>query len=470
MNAGAMQYVENRTYDELEIGDSAELSRVLRKEDIELFAVMSGDVNPAHLDEEFAENDVFHKVIAHGMWGGALISAVLGVELPGPGTIYVAQSLAFRRPVGLGDAVIVRVTVAEKRPKGRVVLDCLCVNARGETVIDGQAEVIAPELKVRRPRAVLPEVHLHERGARYRRLFDAASRFDPVRTAVVHPCDALSLRGAMEAARKTLIVPLLVGPEARIRAVAAAESIELADAKIVDTPHSHASAEAAVALARKGHVGALMKGALHTDELMAAVVDKEAGLRTERRISHVYVLDVPHHPHPLFVTDAAINIEPTLDVKRDIVQNAIALAHALGIAVPKVAILSAVETVTPAMRSTLDAAALCKMADRGQITGGLVDGPLAFDNAVSPEAARAKGIVSPVAGQADILVVPDLVSGNMIAKQLIHLAGADSAGLALGARVPIILTSRSDGVLSRIASAALANLFAAHMAGGVALG
>lgn len=456
----SMQYIENKTFDEIAVGDSAEIVRTLKREDIELFAVMSGDVNPAHVDAEFAKSDLFHKVIAHGMWGGALISAVLGTELPGPGTIYLNQSLSFRRPVGLGDTVTVRVTVREKKPeKKRLVLDCQCVNQAGETVIEGEAEVIAPTDKVRRPRTLLPEVHLHERGARYRTLIEATRDLAPVRTAIVHPCDVLSLSGALEAADQGLIVPVLVGPRQRIAATAAEAGRDLGDAEIVDAPHSHAAAQAAVALAREAKVEALMKGKLHTDELMSAVVDREHGIRSERRVSHVYALDVPHYPKPLFVTDAAINIYPSLDDKRDIVQNAIDLAHALGLAMPKVALLSAVETVSPKIASTVEAAALCKMADRGQIEGGLIDGPLAFDNAISKAAAKTKGIVSPVAGDADILVAPDLEAGNMMAKQLIYLAGAEAAGVVLGARVPIMLTSRSDDMLCRLASAALVQLF-----------
>jgi phosphotransacetylase len=254
-------------------------------------------------------------------------------------------------------------------------------------------------------------------------------------------------------------VPVLVGPEARIRRAAAAAGRDLAGVEIVDAPHSHAAAERAVALAREGKVAALMKGALHTDELMEAVVAKEGGLRTERRMSHVFAFDVPNYPKPLFITDAAINIDPDLETKRDIVQNAIDLVRALGVTQPRVAILSAVETVSPKLASTIDAAALCKMAERGQIRGGVLDGPLGFDNAISSEAAAAKGIVSRVAGQADILVVPDLEAGNMLAKQLTYLADADAAGIVLGARVPIMLTSRADGALARLASCAVVQLF-----------
>jgi phosphate acetyltransferase len=455
-----MQYIENRTYDELRIGDSAELTRTLRKDDIDLFAVLSGDVNPAHVDEDFAKSDAFHKVIAHGMWGGALISAVLGTELPGPGTIYLDQALHFRKPVGLGDTVTVRVTVREKHAEGsKVTLDCVCLNQAGEVVLEGEARVQAPIAKIKRARALLPEVHIHEHGARYRQLIDATRKLPRLRMAVVHPCDELSLSGALEAMGQGLIEPVLVGPIAKVRAAAAKLGRAIDAIEIVDVPHSHAAAARAVELARSLNVHALMKGALHTDELMAAVVDAATGLRTERRMSHVFALDVPTYPKPLLLTDAAINIDPDLLDKRDIVQNAIDLAHALAIAEPKVAVLSAVETVYPKIRSTVEAAALCKMVDRGQITGGIVDGPLAFDNAVSRASARTKHIVSPVAGDADVLVVPDLESGNMLVKQLIYLGGAEAAGIVLGARVPIVLTSRSDGVLSRLASCALAVLF-----------
>ena len=455
-----MQYIENKTFAELKIGDSAELTRKLRTEDIELFAVMSGDVNPAHVDEDFARSDMFHKVIAHGMWGGALISAVLGTELPGPGTIYLNQNLSFRRAVGLGDTVTVRVTVVEKSAEhNHVTLDCLCTNQSGETVIEGQALVVAPTEKVRRPRVVLPDVHLHARGARFDDLITATAPLPRVATAVVHPCDALSLEGALEAGVRGMIVPILVGPRVKIEAAAAEAKRDLSGIEIVDVPHSHAAAEEAVALARAGRVQMLMKGKIHTDELLEPVVEKDSGLRTERRLSHVFAMDVPTYGKPLLISDAAINIFPDLGTKRDIVQNAIDLAAALGITPPKVALLSAVETVTPRIPSTLDAAALCKMADRGQITGAVLDGPLAFDNAISRSAAETKGIQSDVAGDADILIVPDMEAGNMIAKQLIYLAGADAAGIVLGARVPIVLTSRADGVMSRLASTAIAQLF-----------
>ena len=292
------------------------------------------------------------------------------------------------------------------------------------------------------------------------RLLNQVHGMAPMRTAVVHPCDALSLAGALDARDAGVIAPVLVAPKAKLEHLAQASALDLSGCKIVDAPHSHAAAAAAAQLAGKGEVQALMKGSLHTDEYLAAVLAPEVGLRTERRLSHCYVMQTPSYPRPFLITDAAINIAPTLVDKADIIRNAIALAQVLGVALPKVAILAAVETVNPRMPATLDAAALCKMADRGQITGGVLDGPLAFDNAVSPEAAQVKGITSPVAGQADVLVVPDLESGNMLAKQLEYLGGAESAGIVMGARVPLVLTSRSDSRTTRLASCAIARLLA----------
>jgi phosphate acetyltransferase len=306
--------------------------------------------------------------------------------------------------------------------------------------------------------AYAPGGHRHEK---YERLVEEARQRPAVTTAIAHPCDQVSLESAVEAARLGLIVPTLVGPVARIRDVASRAAIDISGLEIVDAAHSNDSAEKAVARVRSGQAEALMKGSLHTDELMAAVVARETGIRTARRISHCFIMDVPGHPTALIITDAAVNIAPNLKVKVDIVQNAIDLAHAMGVTEVLVAILSAMETVNPDVPSTLEAAALCKMAERGQITGAVLDGPLALDNAISPEAAAVKGIASKVAGRANILVVPDLEAGNMLAKSLSFLAGADAAGIVLGARVPIILTSRADVQLTRLASCAVAVLVAA---------
>jgi len=295
---------------------------------------------------------------------------------------------------------------------------------------------------------------------KYQRLIDACKAMPPTPTAVAHPCDASSLEGAIEAGKLGLLVPILVGPRARIQEVAAKAGIDISGVEIVDTPHSEASAAMAVQLVREGRAEALMKGSLHTDELMAAVVKRDTGLRTSRRVSHCFVMDVPGHADALIITDAAVNIAPTLEDKVHILQNAIDLAHAMGIKEVRVAILSAMETVNPKVPSTIEAAALCKMVDRGQITGALVDGPLALDNAINLDAAKIKKIDSPVAGRANVLLVPDLEAGNMLAKSLSFLAGADAAGIVLGAKVPVILTSRADSVLTRLASCAVAAMVA----------
>ena len=297
--------------------------------------------------------------------------------------------------------------------------------------------------------------------SKYERLVEVARKLPRVVTAIAHPCDEVSLESAVEAARLGIITPILCGPQAKIHAAAEKAGLDIAPFELIDTEHSHAAAAAAVEQVRCGRAEALMKGSLHTDELMGAVVSRATGIRTARRISHCFVMDVPHHPQALIISDAAVNIAPDLEAKVDIVQNAIDLAHALGVDEVRVAILSAMETVNPKVPSTIEAAALCKMADRGQITGGLLDGPLALDNAISLDAAAIKHIVSPVAGRANVLIVPDLEAGNMLAKSLSFLASADAAGIVLGARVPIILTSRADSLLTRLASCAVAVLVAA---------
>ncbi|AYG61624.1 phosphate acetyltransferase [Rhizobium jaguaris] len=309
----------------------------------------------------------------------------------------------------------------------------------------------------------MPELENVEEAGRhekYERLIARAKQAPAMTTAVAHPCDETSLRGAVEAAEVGLMRPILVGPAEKVRAVAKEYDLDISPFELVDAPHSDAAAAKAVEIIREGRADLLMKGSLHTDELMRAVTSSATGLRTARRISHVFVMDVPHHPETLFITDAAINIAPDLDAKRDIIQNAIDLFTQVGLGTPRVAILSAVETVTSKIPSTIEAAALCKMSERGQITGGILDGPLAFDNAIDPEAARIKGIQSPVAGRAQILVVPNLEAGNMLAKNLTFLARADAAGIVLGARVPIILTSRADSVRARLASCAVGVLLA----------
>ena len=449
-----MQFIENRPYGALNPGDRADVTRLLDAQDFVLFSAMSGDMAPAGL-EDAAEG----AVIPQGGWAGVLVANIISRELPGSGSLIVEQSLRFDGPAHVGDVLTLSVTVREKQPDNRVLLDCEARDQGGAQVFSGEVLVIAPGESIRRPRVLTPDIHLQPRGQGHDRVMEAARGLPAIRTVVVHPVDEASLSGALDAARAGMIVPILVGPQAKIAAAAEACHADLSGVEIVDVPHSHAAAARAVELVREGRGDAIMKGALHTDELMGAVMKTDIGLRTERRVSHVFALDVPTYHKALLVTDAAINIYPTLDDKRDIVQYAIDLAQALGVDRPKVAILSAVETVYPKIASTVEAAALCKMADRGQIRGGILDGPLAFDNAISRAAAEAKHIVSPVAGDVDILVAPDLEAGNMIAKQLIYLAGAEAAGLALGARAPIMLTSRSDGARARVVSCALAQLY-----------
>lgn len=452
--------VENVTYDEIVVGRSASLSRVLDHKDIELFARVSGDTNPAHLDAGYAAETIFKTVIGHGMWSASIVSAVLGTCLPGPGTIYLAQDLKFRRPVRPGDRITATVTAKEKRDdKKIVVFGCEVANQAGEVVLSGDATVIAPSRKIIRPRIHLNELRVIDHAG-HEALLAKCQGLDPIRAAVVYPTDEVSLRGAVEAADAGLIVPVLVGPEAVIRAVAERHGLDLSAATIVQAADEAAAAAASVALVRDGQAEALMKGNLHSDILLGEVVRRDSGLRTGRKVSHVFVMHVPGRLSPLLVTDAAVLMYPTLDEKVDIAQNAIDLAHVLGIDVPRVAVLSAVETVSARIPSTLDAASLTVMATRGQIRGAIVDGPLAFDNAVDPEAARIKGIRSEVAGRADILLVPNFEAGNMVAKELSKIAQADGAGIVMGARCPIVLTSRSDDERTRVASCAVAVLVA----------
>jgi phosphotransacetylase/acyl dehydratase len=459
---GHMEYIENRTFDEISQGDSATLVRTLTEQDIKLFAVMSGDINPAHVDPDYAMTSRFREVIGHGMWSGALISTVLGTQFPGPGTIYLGQELRFRRPVKVGDTVTVKVTVKEKGEKGHVLLDTACVNQDGEMVVTGSADVIAPKEKVRRPRVELPDVRFDDRDLRFHDLMARvkARQLGPTRTAIVHPADAESLAGIAAAARDGLITPVLVGPKNLIEDLAQAAGIDAAAFEIVPAASPAQAVAEAIRLAREGKVGAIMKGGVSTEELIVRAISASHGLRTGRRMSHVYAMDVPTYPKPLFITDAMINIAPGLTEKREICQNAIDLVRGLGIPAPKVALLAAVETINPKMQATIDAATLCKMSERGQIVGGILDGPFTFDNAVSLKAAESIGLRSAVAGQADILVVPDLEAGNMIAKQLAYLADALAAGVVLGARVPIALTGPGDDARSWTASAALVQLVA----------
>jgi phosphate butyryltransferase len=452
--------LKNVTYDEIRVGDEASVIRTVTADDLSLFAVVSGNVNPRHVDEVYAREQGDGRLVAPAMLGGAAVSAVLGNRLPGPGTIYRRQDLRFERPLYVGDQLKVYLRVTDKRAHQVVELDCVGMNQSGERIFFGTAEVVAPAQRVELSATVLPDVQLI-RHAKFRELVERCRPLEPVRTAVVHPCDASALRAVAEAAAGGLIAPVLVGPRCRILAAAQEAGVDCSGFELVETVHSHEAAAAAVELVKRGAAEMLMKGSLHTDELMAAVVARDAGLRTARRISHCFVMDLPTYDDLLIVTDAAINIEPTLEDKVDIVQNAIDLATVLGMAPVRVAVLSAVETINARMPSTLEAAALCKMADRGQIQGAALDGPLALDNAISLQAASAKKIESAVAGRANVLLVPDLNAGNMLAKSLSFLADADAAGVVLGARVPIVLTSRADSVEAKQTSCAVGVLVAA---------
>jgi phosphate acetyltransferase len=450
----------NVTFDEIEPGVSADLTRTLSQTDIDVLALVSGDVDPFHIGANGAADSRRDANTIEAAGAEALVAAVLGLKLPGPGMTILHEDLQYNGRVSVGDKLTAKVTARQKQRKGaKVTFDCTCVNESGEKLVTGTVTVAAPTKRLSYAEVVPPDLVLR-RGDKFAKIFKACEGLPAVKRAVVHPCDRDSLLGPIESAKRGLIEAVLIGPEEKIRAVAKAEGVDLSPYQVVSVEHSHAAATKAVEMARAGEVEALMKGSLHTDELLGAVVPSATGLRTARRISHVFVMDVPSYPKLILITDVAVNIYPKLKEKVDIVQNAIDLAHVLGIEQPKVAILSAVETVNPDIESTLEAAALCKMADRGQITGGMLDGPLAFDNAISAEAARTKKIQSPVAGQADILLVPDLEAGNMLAKQLCYLAGADAAGIVLGARVPIVLTSRADSVRTRLASTAVMALVA----------
>jgi phosphate butyryltransferase len=455
---------ENRTFDELRIGEEAEIERLARAEDFYVFAHASGNHNPMHLAAEDGVKDGDPEAIAPAMWLGSLISAVLGNVLPGPGTLYRSQSLKFRGMAQAGDTVKIGVRVVEKLDNRHVVLETWVRRSDGAVIAEGLAEVLAPAVKVIAEDGHIPGLTV-QRHVHFDALLAKARPLPPIPTVVVSPESEDALEGALLGARNTLIEPILVGCESKIRAVAAKLGEDIDRYRLVNVPEHAAAAAEAVTMVRKGEAQALMKGHLHTDTLLGAVVRRDGGLRTGRRLSHIYVMDVPGLDRLLMITDAAINIDPDLAVKADIVQNAIDLCHALGIAEPKVAVLSAVEVVNPHIISSVHAAVLSKMAERGQITGGFVDGPLALDNAVSIEAARTKGLKSPVAGRADVLVAPDLDAANMVGKELTFLAHAEAGGVVMGAQAPVILTSRADDEKARLASCAVAALYARWKAG-----
>ena len=454
-----MDYLENRTFEEINVGDAASLSRTLTERDIQVFAIMSGDINPAHVDIEYAQSDMFHKIIGHGMWGAALISTVLGTELPGPGTIYISQTLRFKKPVAVGDTLTVTVAAIEKKPeKNRITFSCECKNQQQEVVIEGQAEVIAPTKKIRRPKIVMPEISLRRSQSLFKDYILRAKKIGALRTGVIHPVHPKIIEAIAAAHDAGMINPILIGPRDSILQAASEASINISAFEMIEADHSHIAIQRAIALARDDEIQMIVRGGAVRDDLLHAMQRHEKGLMMERSMSYAAVLDVPTYPKALIITDTYINTDPDLEVKCDITQNAIDFARAIGIAEPKVAIISGSDTISDNMHSTVDAAALCKMAERGQIKGGVIDGPLTVDNVISAEVARAKGITSPVIGVADILVMPNVETGAIMAKQLEYLAESRNTGLVLGARIPVLMNHIHDVHLST-ASCALAILY-----------
>lgn len=444
-----MEYLENRTFDEIQVGDTANLVRTLTEKDIHVFAIMSGDINPAHVDVEYANSDMFHKIIGHGMWGGALISTVLGTQLPGPGTIYVGQTLRFKRPVAIGDTLTVSVTAAEKKPeKNRITFACECKNQLGEVVMEGQAEIVAPTKKIRRPKVELPQIALRRPHSLFDQYIKQARSHGPLKAGVIFPVHKKIIQAIVLAAKEEMIVPVLIGPESLIKQAAKEAELDISAYQLIDIEHAGAAIAKTIELARQDEIGMIIRGGATKDDLLRALSKHDKGLLLNHHMSYALVLDVPTYRKPLILSDTLINIDPSLDVKRVITQNAINFSKALGVELPKVAILAGVDTVSHSMRSTVDASALCKMADRGQLQGGVLDGPLTFDNVISAEVAKAKGIQSPVIGDADVLIVPNVETGNILSKQLEYLAESKNAGLVLGAKVPVLMSHINDIHLS----------------------
>ncbi len=447
--------LSNRLFSEIEPGDSAEIRRLITADDLYVFAAASGNFNPMHLADSDLDGDGLRERIAPGLFIGSLISAVLGTRLPGPGTLYRHQTFQFHARAHAGDEVIASVKVLDKLEDGTIHLATTVVRASDkEPILSGHAIVVAPTERFGSDNVEMPGL-IVQRHRHFEAILERARPLPALPTAVVCPDEANSLGGALLAAKESIIAPVMIGSERAIRQAADALEADLEGIEIIDVAGDAAAAERACQLVRDGRVASVMKGHLHTDDLLRPMLDKTIGLRVGRRFTHVFVMDVPGQPEPVLVTDAAINIAPDLMTKVDICQNAIDLALSLGMD-PRVGILSAVETVNPAIQSSIDAALLSKMADRGQIRGGQVEGPLAMDNAIDMSAARTKGIKGAVAGRANILVVPSLDAGNMLAKQLSYMSHAEGAGLVLGARVPVILNSRSDSPMSRLASCAVA--------------
>lgn len=461
-------FIQNRTFDEIKIGDSAQTVRVLRAVDIQLFAAISGDINPTHLDPDFAHSGQFREIVAHSLWGGTLVSAVLGSELPGPGTVYVSQSFSFRRPVTVGDTLTVTVTCREKHEHNHhIVFGCLAVNQSGVTVMDGIAEVTAPTEKIRRPRILPPDISISDREERFRNLLSLVEGIAPIPAAVACPTDTVSLRSTLLATEIGLIHPILVGPSRKIHTLAEEQGLSLKGFSVVDADPAHA-AHAAIALCRSDTAKILIQGDLPIAPFMRTLLSANNGLRTTRQASHAFLISAPACPKLLLLTDAALNVAPTLEEKADILRNALELSRFLGVNEPRVALLAATDAADSAdskMSAAQDAVALRHMASSGQIQGGLLDGPLSLDVAVSPRAALAAGVRSPVTGNADILFVPNIEAGHMMAKQFEYFSGALMGGIVLGTKVPVAPAGHTDTVQTRAVSCIIACLVHHHKQG-----
>ncbi|MER2606292.1 MAG: bifunctional enoyl-CoA hydratase/phosphate acetyltransferase [Siculibacillus sp.] len=461
--------IDNKLWDEIRTGVGAATTRRVRPDDLFLFSRMSGHHNPLTLPPEALRADgraAFGTVPPFLI--ASIVSAAVANRMPGAGSMWRTANLTFLAPAAPGDELTASLTVTAKNPDGTIAIAFKVAKANGEAVAEGNGVVATPPERISLAHIDIPEVMV-ERHVAFDRLIECAMTKAPTPTAVVQPDDEASLKGAIEAWKARFIEPILVGTRARVEKCAASLGIDISPFAFVDVADDDQAAARAVAMVHEGRVRSIMKGHLHTDVLLHHVVKRDGGLRTSRRLSHVFVIDIPGRPRPLLISDAAINIAPDLETKVHIVQNAIDLARAIGIEVPKVGILSAVETVNPAIPSTIDAAVLSKMADRGQIRGGIVDGPLAMDNAVDVGAAESKGITSLVAGHADVLIAPNLESGNMLAKELVFLASAETAGLVIGAKVPVMLTSRADDERARLVSAALAQIYGHFLDAGASL-
>jgi phosphate acetyltransferase len=448
--------ITNKLLTDIKIGDQAQILWHVSARETQVFNIQT----PA--------NDVSSKsanTYGTSLLIKALLTRLFKTELPGPGSELLNDNLNYHELISFDDDLTLTVRVAEKHPeKQLLILEIECRNQEDILICDGKVTLKTSNDIIAEQLPEVPEIVLFNTGYKFKHLIaEAQNLCDTPRVAVVHPMNAETLQAAVTATTSNLIIPTFIAPLDKLKTIAAKIKVDLSQYTCIDVPHSHAAAKRAVEMARNGEVDALMKGSLHTDELMHEVVDATTGIRTDKRITHCFVMDVPAYPKLLTISDAAINITPDLIDKQNIVQNAINLLHALGTKAPKVAILAAIENVNPKMPATIDAAALCKMADRGQITGGILDGPLAFDNAISRSAANIKGIKTPVAGDVDILIVPDLDSGNMLVKELSYLSGAIGAGIVLGAKVPIILTSRADPPMAREASCALVKYYICHL-------